>query len=171
MKHIGIFILLVFLTSCGVTITYGDISVLNNNGETIRQWDNCLLEETGYEYNPTTKSSQKVRYYYGINRNEGISFKDKTGEIHYVSGGIIIIDNIKDVNDESNYNEKSTVNESVNSEYNELKKQYSEKKQYLKTNKGKISDKEVEFIKLEMKVIKRKIQVIENTLYDHTNED
>ncbi len=98
MKHIGIIILLmVILSSCGVTIytttTSGDITLLNNNGEVIRQWEESTMSvETTITSGGYTTSSD----YVGTPlKNGGINFTDKNGESHYVSGGIIIIDNIK----------------------------------------------------------------------------
>ena len=166
MKHIIPFILLVFLTSCGVTnvISYGDVSLLNTNGEMVQKWDNSTLStETYNNYN-----GQQISYSHPL-KNGGLNFTDKDGETHYISGGIIIVNNIRTTKSPELTIQTSDNNQT--SEYENLKKQYSEKKQYLKDNKGKLSDKEVESIKLEMKVIKRKIQSIENTIYDHTSED
>ena len=166
MKHIIPFILLVFLTSCGVTnvISYGDVSLLNTNGEMIQKWDNSTLGTETYD----NYSGQQISYSHPL-KNSGLNFTDKDGETHYISGGIIIVNNIRT----TKYSEPAiqTSDNTQTSEYENLKKQYSEKKQYLKNNTGKFSDKELESIKLEMKVIKGKIQAIENTLYDHTNED
>lgn len=97
MKHIGIFILLmVILSSCGAYITTittsGDITLLNNNGEVIKQWEESTMSvditstEGGYIHSEHIGTPLK---------NGGINFTDKNGESHYVSGGIIIIDNIK----------------------------------------------------------------------------
>ena len=131
MKHIITLLAITFaaitLTSCGVatTITYGDISVLSLEGKTIRQWNNCSLEEQTSHYNPNTKNVETTRYYYGINKHEGLSFTDSVGETHYVSGGIIIVDNIRTTPEEVEYTEF---------EYKRLLKEYNSVSKLLKTH-------------------------------------
>ena len=97
MKHIGILILLmVILSSCGVTIytttTSGNITLLNNNGEVIRQWEESTMS---VETTIISGGAASTDYVGNPLKNGGINFTDKNGESHYVSGGIIIIDNIK----------------------------------------------------------------------------
>lgn len=86
---IGIIGLGVLMTSCSVTHnTIGDITLLDNNGGIIREWDNSIIHQeldNGY----TTFTSFK---------NGGLNFVDESGEAHYISGGIIIVDNIKENN-------------------------------------------------------------------------
>lgn len=167
MKHIIPFILVATLTSCGVTkvISYGDVSLLNTNGKIIQKWDSSTLDiETYDNYN-----GQQISYSPPL-KNGGLNFTDKDGETHYISGGIIIVDNIRTTS-----HPEPTIQTSDNEqtfEYENLKKQYSEKKKYLKSNKGKLSYTEIESIKWEMKTIKRKINKIlemENDLYNITN--
>ena len=165
MKHIIPFILLVIFTSCGVTnvISYGDVSLLNTNGEMIQKWESSTLSTEIYD----NYTGQQISYSYPL-KNSGLNFTDKDGETHYISGGIIIVDNIRTTG-----HSEPTIQTSDNdqtSEYENLKKQYSEKRQYLKNNKGKLSDTEVDSIKEEMKTIMRKIWEIENTL-DASNEN
>ena len=165
MKHIIPFILLVIFTSCGVTnvISYGDVSLLNTNGEMIQKWESSTLSTEIYD----NYTGQQISYSYPL-KNSGLNFTDKDGETHYISGGIIIVDNIRTTG-----HSEPTIQTSDNdqtSEYENLKKQYSEKRQYLKNNKGKLSDTEVDSIKAEMKTIMRKIWEIENTL-DTSNEN
>ena len=165
MKHIIPFILLVIFTSCGVTnvISYGDVSLLNTNGEMIQKWESSTLSTEIYD----NYTGQQISYSYPL-KNSGLNFTDKDGETHYISGGIIIVDNIRTTG-----HSEPTIQTSDNdqtSEYENLKKQYSEKRQYLKNNKGKLSDTEVDSIKAEMKTIMRKIWEIENTL-DASNEN
>ena len=165
MKHITPFILLIILTSCGVTkvTSYGDVSLLNTNGEVIQKWENSTLGAETYD----NYTGQQISYSYPL-KNSGLNFTDKDGETHYISGGIIIVDNIRT----TGHSEPTiqTSDDNQESEYENLKKQYSEKRQYLKNNKGKLSDTEVDSIKAEMKTIMRKIWEIENT-FDTSNEN
>ena len=165
MKHIIPFILLVIFTSCGVTnvISYGDVSLLNTNGEMIQKWESSTLSTEIYD----NYTGQQISYSYPL-KNSGLNFTDKDGETHYISGGIIIVDNIRT----TDHSEPTiqTSDDNQESEYENLKKQYSEKRQYLKNNKGRLSDTEVDSIKAEMKTIMRKIWEIENTL-DTSNEN
>ena len=165
MKHIIPFILLVIFTSCGVTnvISYGDVSLLNTNGEMIQKWESSTLSTEIYD----NYTGQQISYSYPL-KNSGLNFTDKDGETHYISGGIIIVDNIRTTGHSEPTIQASDDNQE--SEYENLKKQYSEKRQYLKNNKGKLSDTEVDSIKAEMKTIMRKIWEIENT-FDTSNEN
>ena len=167
MKHIIPFILLIILTSCGVTkiTSYGDVSLLNTNGETIQKWENSTLGSETYD----NYTGEQISYSFPL-KNGGLNFTDKDGESHYISGGIIIVDNIRTINQSKPVIQKSdndlTSDNNLTAEYENLKKQYSEKRKYLKQNKGKLSDAEVKSIKSEMKTIMRRIQEIKNTLYD-----
>ena len=171
MKHIIPFILLVIFTSCGVTnvISYGDVSLLTTNGEMIQKWESSTLSTEIYD----NYTGQQISYSYPL-KNSGLNFTDKDGEGHYISGGIIIVDNIRTINQSTPVIQKSdndlTSDNNLTAEYENLKKQYSEKKKYLKQNKGKLSDTEVKSIKSEMKTIMRKILEIENT-FDISNEN
>lgn len=162
MKSIIPFILLAVLTSCGVTsvISYGDVSLLDSNGEMIQQWDNSTLGISAYD----NCTGQKISYSYPL-KNEGLNFTDKDGEVHYISGGIIIVNNIRT----TRYPAQSISDDIQISEYENLRRQYQEKRKYLKQNKGRISDEEAESIKSEMKTILGKISKIENVIYDNTN--
>ena len=165
MKHIIPFILLIILTSCGVTkvTTYGDVSLLNNNGEIIQKWNSSTLSSETYY------AGEQLSYSFPL-KNGGLNFTDKDGEGHYISGGIIIVDNIRTISQSTPVIQESdndlTSDNNLTAEYENLKKQYSEKRKYLKQNKGKLSDAEVKSIKSEMKTIMKRIQEIKNTLYD-----
>lgn len=111
---IGIIGLGVLMTSCSITHnTVGDITLLDNNGEIIREWDNSIIHQemdNGY----TTFTSLK---------NGGLNFVDESGEAHYISGGIIIVDNIKEtkpirtsINTSSPYNPYTIEKETVRKE-------------------------------------------------------
>ena len=164
MKHIIPFILLIILTSCGVTkvASYGDVSLLNTNGEMIQKWENSTLSSETYY------AGERISYSLPL-KNGGLNFTDKDGEGHYISGGIIIVDNIRTINQSTPVIQKSdndlTSDNNLTAEYENLKKQYSEKRQYLKNNKGKLSDTEVKSIKSEMKTIMKRIQEIEDIFY------
>ena len=174
MKHIIPFILLIILTSCGVTTavsygvttvtSYGDISLLNTNGEMIQKWENSTLGSETYD----NYTGQQISYSQPL-KNSGLNFTDKDGESHYISGGIIIVDNIRAISKSTPVIQES--DNDLTSEYENLKEQYSEKKKYLKQNKGKLSDTEVKSIKSEMKTIMKRIQEIETTFYDISNEN
>ena len=165
MKHIIPFILLIILTSCGVTnvTSSGDVSLLNTNGEMIQKWENSTLGSETYD----NYTGQQISYSQPL-KNSGLNFTDKDGEYHYISGGIIIVDNIRTISQSTPVIQES--DNDLTSEYENLKEQYSEKKKYLKQNKGKLSDTEVKSIKSEMKTIMRRIQEIENT-FDTSNEN
>lgn len=108
MKHASIFVLLmVILSSCGVTqytTTQGDITLLNNNGEVVRQWEESTMgvEVTYTSLGYTSSYSSKAL------KNSGLSFTDKNGESHYISGGIIIVDNIKTITESKSPNYSPT---------------------------------------------------------------
>ena len=164
MKHIIPFILLIILTSCGVTkiTSYGDVSLLNTNGEMIQKWENSTLSSETYD----NSTGQQISYSLPL-KNGGLNFTDKDGETHYISGGIIIVNNIRTISQSTPVIQES--DNDLTSEYENLNEQYSEKEKYLKQNKGKLSDTEVKSIKSEMKTIMKRIQEIENTFYDITN--
>ena len=167
MKHIIPFILLIILTSCGVTkiTSYGDVSLLNTNGEVIQKWENSTLSSETYD----NYTGEQISYFFPL-KNGGLNFTDKDGEGHYISGGIIIVDNIRTINQSTPVIQKSdndlTSDNNLTAEYENLKKQYSEKRKYLKQNKGNLSDAEVKSIKSEMKTIMKRIHEIKNILYN-----
>lgn len=74
----------VLLASCSEYKYIGDISLLNGAGDTLRVWNGA---EVASEYNGHTE-------YNGI-QNGGVMFKTKEGGATYISGGIIIVENIK----------------------------------------------------------------------------
>ena len=166
MKRIIPFILLIILTSCGVTkiTSYGDVSLLNTNGEVIQKWENSTLSSETYD----NYTGEQISYFFPL-KNGGLNFTDKDGEGHYISGGIIIVDNIRTINQSTPAIQESdndlTSDNNLTSEYENLNEQYSEKEKYLKQNKGKLSDTEVKSIKSEMKTIMKRIQEIEDIFY------
>lgn len=78
--------------SCSTTksFTFGDITVLNSNGEIIRQWDDSILDPKVFKDFPN-----KTCYV-----NGGLFFTDNNGEYHYISGGVIVVDNIETIYEE-----------------------------------------------------------------------
>ena len=175
MKHIFYIltaILVLSLSSCATTrITYGDISVLNTEGKTIRQWNNCSMEEEVSHYNAQTNTVQTTRYYHGIKRNEGLSFMDSMGETHYVSGGIIIVDNIHTEYQE----EKPTLSkpaidvDELVAESKHLKNLIKEKQDYLKSHKQSMTSSEIQELNDEIKILKAENSEIENRLRSRWN--
>ena len=177
MKHSGLFILLmVILSSCGVTqyTTYADITLLNNNGEVIRQWDNSALQST-------TVYSSGDRYTHGDPlKNSGLNFTDKDGETHYISGGIIIVDNIKtcreiteeEIQKEIEHDMKSTVSkDDLIVKYNEAKRQYNVKKTYLRTNKSNLTKEQISIFEGELKNLRKYMSQLQTEIYSHLNEN
>lgn len=82
-----ILLIILMLTSCSVTrITYGDVSLMDNNGNLIKQYPKSLLN-LKLEIKSGTISSYS-------NPTDGIMFTDSTGITHYTQGGIIYITNI-----------------------------------------------------------------------------
>lgn len=74
----------VMLASCSEIKYFGDISLLNGAGDTLRVWRDA---EVVSEYNGNIE-------YNGF-RNGGVMFKTKEGGASYISGGIVIVENIK----------------------------------------------------------------------------
>lgn len=74
----------VLLASCSEIKYFGDISLLNGAGDTLRVWRDA---EVVSEYNGNIE-------YNGF-RNGGVMFKTKEGGASYISGGIVIVENIK----------------------------------------------------------------------------
>ena len=131
----------------------------------IQKWENSTLSSETYD----NYTGEQISYFFPL-KNGGMNFTDKDGEGHYISGGIIIVDNIRTINQSTPVIQKSdndlTSDNNLTAEYENLKKQYSEKRKYLKQNRGKLSDAEVKSIKSEMKTIMKRIQEIKNILYN-----
>ena len=82
------------LSSCAVTTTavytIGDVSLLNTNGELIEEWNDAVLETE-------ISTGGYVKEKFAIKSGGGLVFTDANYEDHYISGGIIIVDNIHQV--------------------------------------------------------------------------
>ena len=105
-KFIFLTIFSVLMMSCSVynayeVITYGDISILDDNGNEIRHYENSVVEYEihSVEYNKTLDASNDrvSDHFHAIKNNGGLNFIDNDNVSHYVIGGIIIIDNIKTI--------------------------------------------------------------------------
>lgn len=94
----------VMLASCSEIKYFGDISLLNGAGDTLRVW---MGAEVASEYNGYTE-------YNGV-QNGGVTFITKEGGMTYISGGIIIVENIK----------AETAAPSYATEYYDLQHEYS----------------------------------------------
>jgi len=171
MKHIITLIstiILIILTSCGVStrVTYGDISVLGNDGQSIRQWDNCAMDATVIDH-----SSGTISKTYAIRDGGGLAFTDDSGESHYVTGGVIIVDNIHTEYQE----EKPTLSkpaidvDELVAESKHLKNLIKEKQDYLKSHKQSMTSSEIQELNDEIKILKAENSEIENRLRSRWN--
>lgn len=89
---IGLGVLMTSCTSVKYTTTIGDITLLDNNGGIIREWDNSIINQK-IDFIESYKESYNT---FTSLKNGGLNFIDESGETHYISGGIIIVDNIKE---------------------------------------------------------------------------
>ena len=169
---ITLFSIILILSSCSITrITYGDISMFNTDGTLIRQWDNCSMEENVSQYDG--RNIRTTRLYHGIDKSEGLSFMDSTGETHYISGGIIIVDNIRTTVKQpevSNDVQEVTQQERIE-EYKLLKKQIAEKKKYLKSNLSSMSDDEIKQFNSELIDLKSKLNKLNREIQIEFNNN
>lgn len=83
--------LLALLNACGLTYTtyQADITLMNDNGQTIRKWNDAIIGKNvhdGFNY-------QKDLYTFSS--SFGLDFKDNQNNPVHVRGGIIIIENFK----------------------------------------------------------------------------
>ena len=170
MKHIftaAIAIAVLSLSSCGVTtkVTYGDISVLDYGGKVIRQWDNATMDVVVTD----NYSGEKLYRSYAIKDGGGLSFTDNTGESHYTSGGIIIVDNIRTTNapkEESVQQYNNSPNpekEKLNAEYKEVQLQIRHNNEILKYKQNLTKD-ELKDLKQQNKDLKKRMYYLENKL-------
>jgi hypothetical protein len=86
MKHITLLTLLLLLVcSCSAPkyITFGDVYILDADGQIIGQWDDSILNSEISDGHPVSIS------------NGTLLFTDSAGVVHYISGGTIIVDNIE----------------------------------------------------------------------------
>lgn len=84
------------LSSCAITTYYyADITLMNDNGNIIKKWDDAQIgyEKTAYQYNEgwSTKSAF------------GMSFLDNQGRLIHLRGGIVIVDNFRTQTDVYGY--------------------------------------------------------------------
>lgn len=171
MKHliIATFIALVTLTSCGVVskYVYGDISLMDDNGQIIRKYDNSVLqyEEMDIATGKKTSSSYSIKY------GGGLLFSDSDGETHYINGGIIIVDNIRNLSKPIKVDQDNPdfdLNQ-VKYDIEELNQQISEKKKYLEIHGDTMKPKEYMQLNNEIKNLKKLRRELETILTLHEN--
>ena len=166
--------ILITLTSCGVStrVTYGDISVLGYDGKAVRQWDNCAMDVTVIDH-----SSGQVSKTYAIRDGGSLMFTDDAGETHYISGGIIIVDNIRNTAVYTKEQKDTNYYLNLEEEYKTLKKQYYHNRNLLSKNlrggrgPGRIEAEQYDRMKLDTENIKKRMGEIESILTDRWNED
>jgi len=170
MKHLFIatFITLVTLTSCGVAskYVYGDISLMDDNGQTIRQYDNSVLqyEEMDLATGKKTSSSYSIKY------GGGLLFSDSAGETHYINGGIIIVDNIRNLSKPIKVNSEPDFDlNQVKYDIEELNQQISEKKKYLEIHGDTMKPKDYVKLNNEIKDLKKQKRDLETIITLHSN--
>lgn len=148
--------MIIAATSCSTiskTVTIGDVSLLNDKGELIQQWNKSTLEYSLYVDGHTEEQFHSLG-------NGGLKFKDNKGIHHYISGGIIIVDNIstKQYVEEINYN-KST---DLRKELHEIETQLYQKQDELKSTSD---PNKYNALKQEIKLLKKQMRSMETELY------
>lgn len=139
---------LMFITSCG-SVTYltkGDMVVLDGNGNIVKEYDDATFQSETY-YDSGGKES-----HYSIKEGGSISFVDKYGNSNFVSGGIIIIENMHytKIDNNSIYNNDSNVSES---RYNSIKyKELGKEIDKLKKEQKNYKNNSVKYNELEKKI-------------------
>ena len=83
--------LLALLNACGLTYTtyQADITLLGDNGQTIRKWNNAVI---GKEVKDDYRFQKDL---YTFSSSFGLDFMDSQSNPVHVRGGIIIIENVK----------------------------------------------------------------------------
>lgn len=146
-----ILLIILMITSCSVTrVTYGDVSLMDNNGNLIKQYPNSLLEVQ-------SESSG----YYCIKTGGGIIFTDSTGVTHYTHGGIILIDNINTERLTPSTQDPDELEE----EFQKLKAELKERESYFNVHKSTMTKGEIESYKKGIKILKKQISNVESILY------
>ena len=157
MKHIIISLcLIIAATSCSTIskiITTGDVSLLNDKGELIQQWNKSTLEYSLYVDGHTEEQFHSLG-------NGGLKFKDKDGTHHYISGGIIIVDNIstKHYEEDINYNKSTNLRKKLHNLETQLYQKQDELKSTSEPNK-------YNALKQEIKLLKKQMRSMETELY------
>lgn len=83
--------LLALLNACGLTYTtyQADITLMNDNGQTIRKWNDAII---GKEVKDDYRFQKDL---YSFSSSFGLDFMDNQNNPVHVRGGIIIIENAK----------------------------------------------------------------------------
>lgn len=78
MKKMLFLLCILINTSCSV-YTIADVGLFNDDGKKINEWENAIVGKDGA----------------GCLKNGGINFTTNNGETLYISGGIIILKNVR----------------------------------------------------------------------------
>lgn len=154
MKKFTFILLAIFaLCSCSVsTYIVADISLMDNEGKVISKWEGATMQTS------TSSAGSTLTTFGGIKNGGGLNFIDSDNIAHYVSGGIIHADNLRELT-ESEYNKQKA--EPLIKEYSRLQGIYNEDKKTIKT----IDNTDVRY-----SVIKERIKKVESRMNDISNE-
>lgn len=86
MKKIFLLIAMAVLSSCSTLYVMGDVTLMNDDGAVMRSYPNSILEQ-----HDITGSS------YSIKNGGMLNFQDAYGDFHLIGGGIICVDNLREV--------------------------------------------------------------------------
>ena len=86
MKKIFSLIAMAVLSSCSTLYVMGDVTLMNDDGAVMRSYPNSILEQ-----HDITGSS------YSIKNGGMLNFQDAYGDFHLIGGGIICVDNLREV--------------------------------------------------------------------------
>ena len=86
MKKIFLLIAMAVLSSCSTLYVMGDVTLMNDDGAVMRSYPNSILEQ-----HDITGSS------YSIKNGGMLNFQDAYGDSHLIGGGIICVDNLREV--------------------------------------------------------------------------
>lgn len=92
MKKIFLFIAMAVLSSCS-TYLQGDVLLMNDDGTMVRSYPNSIIE---YREAPISYICGMQRH--SIKDGGMLNFEDADGISHLISGGIICVDNLREVN-------------------------------------------------------------------------
>ena len=154
-KLIVLYFISFIMCSCSIQSYYGNISLLNENGEIINKWDNSIIQVcngyTGETFTPY--------------KNGGIEFFTEQNDHLYISGGIIIINKINSKTEKRIVEEGKTLWIHLRDEYiSKSKEKELLKKEIELYEKG---SNEYKIIKNKLGIITSEITSIENCFWDN----
>lgn len=88
MKKIFLLIAMAVLSSCSTLYVMGDVTLMNDDGAVMRSYPNSILEQHDYILNTHS---------YSIKNGGLLNFEDADGIYHLIGGGIICVDNLREV--------------------------------------------------------------------------